>query len=85
MNYPLTIAVIKSRNNKKSVWNYFKTINIKQRLRNGSLLMKLTFGLKMPEKRDGLWKERTIFNQRKKQGIKGLTVMEHSVNIKSTV
>ena len=49
------------------------------------LMMKLIFGLKMSEKRDGLWKERTIFNQRQKQEIKGLTVMEHSVNINSTV
>ena len=78
-------TVIKSRNNKKSVWNSVKIINIKQTLRDGSLLMKLIFGLKMPKKRDGLWKERTIFNQRQKQEIKGLTVMEHSVNIKSTV
>ena len=56
-----------------------------QTLRNGSLLMKLIFGLKMPLKRDGLLKDRTMFNQRQKQGIKGLTVIKHSVNIKSTV
>ena len=47
--------------------------------------MKLIFGLKTPEKWDRLREERTIFSQRQKQGIRGLTVMEHSVIIKSIV
>ena len=40
------------------------------------------FWFQMPKKEDRLRKERTIFNPRQKKGIKGLTVMKYSVNIK---
>ena len=73
----LILKIIKKR------LKFCKDHQYEEYLRNGSLLMKLIIGLKFPEKINRLWKERTIFNP--KRGIKEITVIEHSVNIKSTV
>ena len=74
MDYPLMKTVIKSINNKTRL-KFCQDHQYKTNFDKWVFTDQTHFWLKIPEKRDGLWKDRSILNQRQKQGIKGLTVM----------
>ena len=73
MNYILMKTVIKSRNNKQLL-KFSQDHQYKANFEKWVFTDESNFWFKIQEKRDGLWKERIIFNQQQKQGIKGFVV-----------